>query len=87
MATGVLETPSVLLVNDALDERETYARTLRAYGYQVVEAATSIAAYQIAITRRTDTVVTEVRLTGSMTGVFLLTAAPRASRCQRLDSK
>jgi CheY-like chemotaxis protein len=71
MATGVLETRSVLLVNDVLDERETYARTLRAYGYQVVEAATSVAAYQIAITRRTDIVVTDVRLTGSMTGLEL----------------
>ena len=71
MATGGLQTPSVLLVNDALDERETYARTLRAYGYRVVNAATSVAAYQIAITRRTDIVVTDVRLTGSMTGLEL----------------
>ena len=71
MATGVLETRSVLLVNDALDERETYARTLRAYGYQVVEAPTSVAAYRIAITRRTDIVVTDVRLTGFMTGLEL----------------
>jgi DNA-binding response OmpR family regulator len=71
MATGVVQTPSVLLVNDALDERDTYARTLRAYGYRVVKAATSVAAYQIAITRRTDIVVTDVRLTGSMTGLEL----------------
>jgi hypothetical protein len=34
MATRVLRTPSVLLVNDALDEREMYARTLRAVGYR-----------------------------------------------------
>ena len=72
MAARVLETPSVLLMNEALAERETYARTLRAYGYQVVEAATSVAAYQIAITRRTDIVVTDVRLTGSMTGLELM---------------
>jgi DNA-binding response OmpR family regulator len=71
MTTGVLQTPAVLLVNDAVDERETYARTLRAYGYQVVKAATSVAAYQIAITKRTDIVVTDVRLTGSMTGLEL----------------
>jgi hypothetical protein len=37
MATRVLRTPSVLLVNDALDERDLYARTVRAYGYQVAE--------------------------------------------------
>jgi hypothetical protein len=35
------------LVNDAVDEREPYARTLRAYGCQVVKAATSVAGYQI----------------------------------------
>jgi CheY-like chemotaxis protein len=83
MATGVLETPSVLLVNGALDEREPYARTLRAYGCQVREAAMSVAAYQIAITRQTDIVVTDVRLTGSMTGLELtrrlrIHAPPRA---------
>jgi CheY-like chemotaxis protein len=71
MATGVLQTPSVLLVNDALDERETYARTLRAYGDQVVKAPTSLEAYQIAISGRTDIVVTDVHITGSMTGLEL----------------
>jgi len=71
MATGVLQTPSVLLVNDALDERETYARTLRAYGDQVVKAPTSLEAYQIAISGRADIVVTDVQITGSMTGLEL----------------
>ena len=55
MATRVLRTPSVLLVNEALDERDLYARTVRAYGYRVVEA-TSVAAYRIAITRPTAVV-------------------------------
>ena len=44
MAITVLRTPSVLLVNDALDEREMYARTLRAAGYHALEAENSIAA-------------------------------------------
>src|SRR5687767_16003557 len=71
MDTRVLRTPSVLLVNDAFDERELYARTLRAYGYQVVQAATSVAGYGIAITGRTDIVVTDVHITGSMSGLEL----------------
>jgi CheY-like chemotaxis protein len=71
MATGVLQTPSVLLMNDARDEREMYARTLRAYGYQVVKAPTSVAAYQIAVSGRADIVVTDVHITGSMTGLEL----------------
>jgi CheY-like chemotaxis protein len=71
MATRVLRTPSVLLVNEAVDERDPYARTLRAYGYRVVKAATSSAAYQMAITRFTDIVVTDVHITGSMSGLEL----------------
>ena len=71
MATRVLRTPSVLLVNGALDEREAYSRTLRASGYRVVKAATSIAAYQFAIAVRTDIVVTDVHFTGSMSGLEL----------------
>jgi CheY-like chemotaxis protein len=67
MATRVLQTPSVLLVSDA-HEGEMYARTLRAYGYRVVKAATSVAAYEIAITGQTDIVVTDVHMTGSMNG-------------------
>jgi len=71
MASRVLRTPSVLLVNEALDEHDQYARTLRAYGYRVVTAPTSVAAHQIAITRSTDIVVTYVHLTGSMSGLEL----------------
>jgi CheY-like chemotaxis protein len=71
MATGVLRTLSVLLVNDAVEDSNPYARTLRAYGYQVVKAATSVSAFQIAISKPTDIVVTDVRITGSMTGLEL----------------
>ena len=80
MATRVLRTPSVLLVNEPVDERDLYARTLRAYGYRVVNAATSIAAYQMAITRPTDIVVTDVHITGSMSGLEL-------TRRLRLDTR
>ena len=71
MASRVPRTPSVLLVNEALDEHDPYARTLRAYGYRVVKAATSVAAHQVAITRPTDIVVTDVHITGSMGGLEL----------------
>ena len=71
MARRVLRTPSVLLVNEALDEHDLYARTLRAYGYQVVRAPTSAAAHLIAITRATDIVVTDAHISGSMSGLEL----------------
>ena len=71
MATRALRTPSVLLVNDMPDERDMYTPTLRASGYRVVNAATSVAAYQIAITRGTDIVVTDVHIAGSMSGLEL----------------
>ena len=71
MVSRVLRTSSVLLVNEALDEHDPYARTLRAYGYRVVKAPTSGAAHLIAITRPTDIVVTDVHITGSMSGLEL----------------
>jgi CheY-like chemotaxis protein len=71
MATRVLRTPSVLLVNDALDEREMYARTLRAVGYRAITAENSILACQIAVTDRPDVVVTDVRISGSISGLEL----------------
>jgi CheY-like chemotaxis protein len=71
MATRVLRTPSVLLVNDALDEREMYARTLRAVGYRAITAENSLVACQIAVTDRPDVVVTDVRISGSISGLEL----------------
>ena len=50
MATRVLRPPSILVVNNAPDERDEYYAVRCAYGYRVVHAATSVAAYQIAIT-------------------------------------
>ena len=44
---------------------------MRTFGYGVVNAATSVLAYQIAITRPTDIVITEGHCTGSMTGLEL----------------
>ena len=71
MATRVRLMPSVLLVNDVLDEREMYARSLRASGYCAVTAENSAAAYQMATTRPPDIVVTDVRITGSISGLEL----------------
>src|SRR4029453_10876650 len=71
MATRDLQTPSILLVSNSIDEREVYTRVLRAAGYRVVNAATTVLAYQIAITRPTDIVVTEGHCAGSMSGLEL----------------
>ena len=71
MATRDLRTPSILLVSNSVDERQAYTRALRASGYRVVNAATTILAYQIAITRPTDIVVTDGHCAGSMSGLEL----------------
>lgn len=71
MATRNLRTPSILLVSNSVDERYVYTRALRAAGYRVVLAETTMLAYQIATTRPTDLVLTDVRCTGSMTGLEL----------------
>ena len=71
MASRVLLTPSVLVVNDALDEREMYARTLRASGCRAIEAATFTAALQLATTEELDIVVTDIRIAGSISGLEL----------------
>jgi DNA-binding response OmpR family regulator len=71
MATPGLLTSSILLVNDTFEERELYARTLRAAGHRVIIPEDSVAAYQIATTRPPDIVVTDVRITGSISGLEL----------------
>jgi len=71
MATQDLRTPSILLMSNSVDEREAYTRALRASGYRVVNAATTVLAYQIAITRPTDIVVTDGHGAGSMNGLEL----------------
>jgi two-component system, chemotaxis family, chemotaxis protein CheY len=71
MATRDLRTPSILLVSNSVDEREVYTRALRASGYRVVTATTTVLAYQIATTRPTDIVVTDGHCAGSMSGLEL----------------
>jgi two-component system, chemotaxis family, chemotaxis protein CheY len=71
MATRARRTPSILLVGNSVDEREAYTRALRASGYGVVIAATTVMAYEIAITQPTDVVVTDGDCAGSMTGLEL----------------
>ena len=71
MAIRALRTPSILLVSNPVDERQVYARALRAGGYRVVTAATTVLAYQIATTRPTDMVVTDGHCAGSMSGLEL----------------
>jgi CheY-like chemotaxis protein len=71
MAIRALRTSAILLVSHFLDEREVYARSLRASGYRVVGAAPTALGYQIATTRPTDMVVTEGHSPGSMSGLEL----------------
>jgi CheY-like chemotaxis protein len=71
MAPRALRPQSILLVSNSVDEREMYARSLRAKGYRVVNAATTVLAYQIATTRPTDMVVTDGHCPGSMSGLEL----------------
>ena len=71
MATRDLQPPSILLVSNSFDEREVYTRALRASGYRVVNAATTVLAYQIAITQPTDIVVADGHCAGSMSGLEL----------------
>src|SRR5687768_17223345 len=71
MATRALRPPSILLVSNSIDERAVYARSLRAWGYRVVYAATTVLAYQIATTRPMDVVVTDGHCAGSMSGLEL----------------
>jgi CheY-like chemotaxis protein len=71
MPTRVSLPPSVLLVNDVPDEREMYVRTLRAAGYRAITAESSAAAYQMATASPPDIVVTDVRMTGSISGLEL----------------
>jgi len=80
MATRALRPPSILLVSTSVDERELYARSLRAWGYRVVDAATTILAYQIATTTLTDMVVTDAHCAGSMSG-------PELTRRLRLHTR
>lgn len=48
-----------------------YARILRASGYRAIEAATFLAAFQLATTSRIDIVATDVRIGGSISGLEL----------------
>ena len=73
-------TPSILLVSNPVEERQVYARALRAGGYRVVTAATTVMAYEIATTRSTDMVVTDGHCAGSMSGLEL-------TRRLRIDSR
>jgi two-component system, chemotaxis family, chemotaxis protein CheY len=71
MATRTLRTPSILLVNNSVDERELYTRALNGCGYEVVKAATTVLAYRIATTTSTDMVITVAHCAGSMSGLEL----------------
>ena len=80
MATRTLRTPSILVVNNSVDERELCTRALNGWEYEVVKAATTVLAYQIATTTSTDMVITVAHCAGSMSGLEL-------TRRLRLDTR
>ena len=71
MATRNLRRPSILLVGKSIDDSQVYASALRAWGYRVVNAETTILGYHIATTTPTDIVVTDGYCAGSMSGLEL----------------
>src|SRR6185436_1496226 len=71
MATRNLRRPSILLVGKSVGDSRVYASALRAWGYRVVNAETTILGYQIATTTPTDVVVTDGYCAGSMSGLEL----------------
>ena len=71
MATRNLRTPSILLVSESVDDSQVHMSALRAWGYRVVNAETTILGYHIATTTPTDIVVTDGYCAGSMSGLEL----------------
>jgi DNA-binding response OmpR family regulator len=67
MATAARQ--RVLLVDNAVDEREMYAEYLRAHGYCTLQAATARDGYQMAADLAPSVVVTTVRLPGEEDGL------------------
>jgi DNA-binding response OmpR family regulator len=61
----------VLLVDNAVDEREMYAEFLRHFGFHTFEAGNAADAYRLAIELAPNIVVTDVVLPGTDDGVAL----------------
>lgn len=73
---------SVLLVEDADDEREMYAASLRLHGYRTLQASTGDDAIRLATELRPAAIVTDVVLRGSVDG-FTLTRLLKEDRFTR----
>lgn len=65
--------PSVMAVDDSPSMRQLVAFTLRAAGYEVVEAADGVEALKVAQGRRVDLVLTDVNMP-NMDGISLVKA-------------
>ncbi len=61
----------VLLVDDAIDEREMYAECLRRQGVCTLQAQSAADAYRLATEWSPDVVVTDIRLVGHAGGLEL----------------
>jgi CheY-like chemotaxis protein len=63
--------PSVLLVNDSVDEREMYAESLQRLGFSTLEASSAREAYEIAFELPPAAIVTDIKLAGDEDGLGL----------------
>lgn len=64
--------PSVLLVDDAADERARYAECLRELGFRTREAGDALAAYQQAVADPPDIIVVEILIPGLVDDIGLM---------------
>jgi CheY-like chemotaxis protein len=64
--------PVVLLIDDSTDEREMYALHLEACGFQIMQAATALGGFEMAVGYFPDVVVTDVAMPGSEDGFSLV---------------
>jgi CheY-like chemotaxis protein len=74
------DAPSVLLVDDAANERARYAESLRDFGFRTREAGDALTAYQQAVADPPDIIITEILMPGVLDGIGLtrkLTANPQ----------
>src|SRR3954468_16945302 len=66
-------TPRVLLVDDAVDEREMYAEWFRYHGFCTLQASSASDGFRLATELAADVIITDVRLPGGDDGLRLTT--------------
>src|SRR3954453_19970519 len=65
--------PRVLLIDDAVDEREMYAEWFRYHGFCTLQASSASDGFRLATELAADVIITDVRLPGGDDGLRLTT--------------